>query len=45
MQARDGDSEEDHFGAMLWNVACWMWTLKAIDDNKLPKELDDINRH
>lgn len=42
MQARDGDTTEDHFGAVLWNIACWLWTLKAIEDNKLPSELNDI---
>ena len=44
MQCRDGDVTEDHFGAVLWNIACWMWTLKAIEDKKLPNELDDIQR-
>jgi hypothetical protein len=44
MQARDGDTTEDHFGAVLWNMACWLWTLKAIEDNDLPKELDDIQK-
>ena len=36
------DTTEDHFGAVLWNIACWLWTLKAIEDNKLPPELNDI---
>ena len=44
MQCRDGETSEDHFGAVLWNIACWMWTLKAISKKKLPKELDDIQR-
>jgi hypothetical protein len=42
MQCRDNDTTEDHFGAVLWNMACWLWTLKAIEDNKLPPELNDI---
>ena len=42
MQCRDNDTAEDHFGAVLWNMACWLWTVKAIEDNKLPPELDDI---
>ncbi len=42
MQCRDKDATEDHFGAVLWNMACWLWTVKAIEDNKLPPELDDI---
>jgi hypothetical protein len=42
MQCRDNDTSEDHFGAVLWNMACWLWTVKAIEDNKLPPELDDI---
>ena len=44
MLARDGDKSEDHFGAVLWNVACWLWTLKAISEKKLPQDLDDINK-
>ena len=42
MQCRDKDATEDHFGAVLWNMACWLWTVKAIEDNELPPELDDI---
>jgi len=43
MQCRDGDTTEDHFGAVLWNMACWLWTQNKINKGELPKELDDIN--
>ena len=42
MQCRDNDFSEDHFGAVMWNMACWLWTLNKIDAGELPAELDDI---
>lgn len=42
MQCRDNDYSEDHFGAVMWNMACWLWTLNKIDSGELPEELDDI---
>ena len=42
MACRDGDDTEDHFGAVMWNMACWLWTQNKINEGKLPKELDDI---
>lgn len=42
MQCRDNDFSEDHFGAVMWNMACWLWTLNKIDSGELPAELDDI---
>jgi len=44
MACRDGKVDEDHFGAVLWNMSCWLWTLHAIEEGKLPSELDDILR-
>ena len=42
MQCRDNDYSEDHFGAVMWNMACWLWTSNKIDSGELPAELDDI---
>jgi hypothetical protein len=44
MACRDGDTSEDHFGAVMWNIACWLWTQNKINTGELPKELDDIQR-
>jgi hypothetical protein len=42
MACRDRKIDEDHFGAVLWNMACWLWTLEQIKYGNLPQELDDI---
>ena len=42
MACRDGKTDEDHFGAVLWNMACWLETKRLIKIGKLPKELDDL---
>lgn len=42
LQLAEGDTTEDHAGAVLWNIACWMWTAEAIAAGKLPNELDDL---
>lgn len=39
---RDGHIDEDHFGAVLWNIACWQKTKEMIDNGTLPEELNDI---
>jgi len=39
---RDGQTDEDHFGAVLWNIACWQKTKNMIDSGILPEELNDI---
>lgn len=39
---RDDDQSEDHFGAVLWNIACWMETKKMIDSGELPAGLDNL---
>lgn len=38
----EGQTDEDHLGAVLWNAAAAMWTEKAIQAGQLPKELDDL---
>jgi hypothetical protein len=43
MACRDGKTDEDHFGAVLWNMACWLETKRLIKIGKLPQELDDLN--
>lgn len=39
---RDCLKDEDHSAAVLWNMACFIETAYMIQNNKLPKELDDI---
>ena len=39
---RDGKTDEDHFGAVLWNIACWQKTKELIDSGELPETLNDI---
>ena len=38
----EGKIDEDHFGAVLWNIACWQKTKNMIDRGLLPQELDDL---
>jgi hypothetical protein len=38
----EGQTDEDHLGAVLWNAAAWAWTEQAIADGRLPKTLDDL---
>lgn len=42
MAAAEGDTSEDHLGAVLWNAAGWIWTADAIADGRLPVSLDDL---
>jgi hypothetical protein len=39
---KDGCTEEDHFGAVLWNIACWQKTKQMIETGELPENLNDI---
>jgi len=41
-QCLDGKEDEDHAGAVLWNVCGFIYTQQAIKDGKLPKELDNL---
>jgi len=34
--------DEDHYAAVMWNVACMMQTIDWIEQGTLPKELDDL---
>ena len=38
----EGDTSEDHAGAILWNASAWLWTKDQIKRGNLPIELDDI---
>jgi hypothetical protein len=42
LAASEGQSDEDHLGAVLWNAAAWMETERRIKLGTLPKELDDL---
>ena len=42
LKAAQGHTDEDHFGAMLWNAACWLWTEREIEAGRLPRSLDDL---
>jgi len=38
----DGDQEEDHLSAVLWNAMCLYETKDKIDEEALPESLNDI---
>lgn len=40
--AFEGRTDEDHFGAMAFNVMGWQWTAAEIAAGRLPAELDDL---
>lgn len=42
MACRDGETDEDHFGAVMWNMACWLETKRMIATKELPEELNDL---
>jgi len=42
-QYMEGDTSEDHGGAIVWNAMCMVQTKEWIDSGKLPDELNDIN--
>lgn len=42
MAAMEGDTSEDHLGAVLWNAASWLETEARIRDGRLPRQLDDF---
>ncbi len=42
MACKDGETDEDHFGAVLWNMACWLETKRMISTKQLPTELNDL---
>lgn len=42
LQWAEGDTTEDHAGAVLWNMACAAWTEEQIERGELPAELNDL---
>lgn len=38
----EGQTDEDHLGAMGWNYAMAAWTEQEIQAGRLPAELDDL---
>ncbi len=38
----EGDTSEDHAGAILWNAATMIWTDEEVKAGTLPKELDNL---
>ena len=42
ISAHEGDTSEDHLGAVMWNASCWAETEARIDNGELPGELDDL---
>lgn len=45
MQAAEGNPDEDHLGAVLWNAVAWAWTENEINCGRLPIELNDLPFH
>ena len=41
LAAAEGQTDEDHLGAVLWNAAAWVWTQDEIEAGRLPASLDD----
>jgi predicted membrane-bound mannosyltransferase len=39
---KEGDTVEDHAGAIIWNACCMIWTDEEIKAGRLPSELDDL---
>jgi hypothetical protein len=39
---KSGMDDEDHAAAVAWNIMCFIETQKAIEEDILPKELDNL---
>jgi Domain of unknown function (DUF5664) len=39
---KDGDRTEDHLGAVMWNVAGYLWTEREVMEGRLPETLNDV---
>ena len=42
LAAAEGQTDEDHLGAVLWNAAAWIWTEDQIAAGNLPGSLNDL---
>jgi hypothetical protein len=38
----EGDTSEDHGGAVIWNAMCLVETKRLIETGELPSELNDL---
>ena len=41
LAAAEGQDDEDHLAAVMWNAAAWMETEQRIAEERLPEDLDD----
>jgi hypothetical protein len=41
-QFLDGNRDEDHLAAILWNISGYLWTEEKIREGKLPQTLSDV---
>jgi hypothetical protein len=41
----EGDTVEDHAGALIWNSVAMVWTMEEIAAGRLPAELNDLPFH
>ena len=41
-QWMEDEKDEDHGGAIIWNVMCMIQTKKWIEQGKLPRDLNDL---
>ena len=41
-QLMEGDTTEDHAGAIIWNAMCLQQTKTWVEQDKLPSELNDL---
>lgn len=39
---QEGQTDEDHYGALIWNSCTMAWTENEINEGRLPKELNDL---
>lgn len=42
MAIEEGDTSEDHYGALIWNSCTMAWTEEEIKAGRLPAALDDL---
>lgn len=42
---QEGQTDEDHYGALIWNACTMAWTENEINEGRLPKELNDLPYH
>jgi hypothetical protein len=42
LKANDGQTDEDHLAAVMWNAGCAIATRAMVKRGELPRELDDV---